>query len=244
MGEWIVYFQGRNHSTAIKLNFLWKDHNIFIMDNHRAALWCWLSSIKDHPDVGLFHVDRHYDALFSVKDYVHFPHEDFNSLSIDEYLSCGYDNDFFAVTPLFRWDNYLGLFIEKYRNQVREWAFATHGKGAAPKDIPFAAYEPWEFPAGLYELKGKWIFNLDLDYFFGRMSSGKMERLFTDVYVRDFSKALRAGLDSGVIVALTVSLSPECAGGWEGTEEVLKLITEGLEIDFSLPASPDLEHSI
>lgn len=235
MGEWIIDFQGRNHSTAINLNFLWKEQNIFIMDNHRAALWCWCESLKKNPDVGLFHVDRHYDALFSDKDYVHFPHKEFHSLSIEEYLSCGYDNDFFAVTPLFRWDNYLGLFIEKYRKQVKEWAFATHGKGSAPKNIRYAAYEPWEFPATFGELKGKWIFNLDLDYFFGRMSSGKMEKMFTDVYIIDFAKSLRACIDSGVVVALTVSLSPECAGGWKGTESVLQLVTKGLGIDFSLP---------
>ncbi|OEU70716.1 MAG: hypothetical protein BA863_14615 [Desulfovibrio sp. S3730MH75] len=235
MGNWIVDFQGRNHSMAIKLNFLWNDKNIFIMDNHRAALWCWIQSLKDGQSLKVFHVDRHFDALFSAQDYSHFPHDDFDSMDIEEYLACGYDNDFFSVTPLFRWDNYLGLFIEKYCAQISEWAFATHGKGAAPKDISYAVYEPWEFPSAIGDLKGKWIFNLDLDYFFGRMANGHMDRLFTDVYISDFAKELRTALDLGIIEVLTVSLSPECAAGWAGAEKALELLTEGLKIDFCLP---------
>ncbi len=235
MGEWLVDFQGRNHSTAIKLNFLWKQGNIFIMDNHRAALWCWIESLKGDEELNLFHVDRHFDALFSPQDYAHFPHDTFEEISIDDYLASGYDNDFFAVTPLFRWDNYLGLFIEKYQQRISNWAFATHGKGSAPHSIRYAAYEPWEFPASIKDLNGKWIFNLDLDYFFGRMGDGQMGRLFTDEYVHGWGIALAEGINRGVIKSLTISLSPECAAGWDGSEACLKVLLGGLGVDFSLP---------
>ncbi len=235
MGEWIVDFQGRNHSTAIKLNFLWRQDNIFIMDNHRAALWCWIESLKNEIGLSLFHVDRHFDALFSAQDYKHFPHDSFENLTIEEYLVRGYDNEFFAVTPLFRWDNYLGIFIEKYKDKIENWAFATHGKGSAPHSVSYGAYDPWEFPAALAELKGKWIFNLDLDYFFGRMGNAQMGRLFTDDYIQDWGKALRKSIDDGVIKVLTISLSPECADGWDGAERALECLMNGLEIDFSLP---------
>lgn len=234
MGEWILDFQGRNHSTAIKLNFLWKQGNIYIMDNHRAALWCWMDSVNKGGSLNLFHVDRHFDALFSAQDYSHFPHENFENYSINDYLECGYDNDFFAVTPLFRWDNYLGLFIEKYGKRISNWAFATHGKGSAPHSISYAAYEPWEFPAALGELEGSWIFNLDLDYFFGRMADGKMGRLFTDEYIIGWGQGLRKALDGGTIKVLTVSLSPECAAGWEGAEAALAVLNQGLGTDLVL----------
>lgn len=138
----------------------------------------------------------------------------------------------FAVTPLFRWDNYLGLFAAKYGATVENWAFATHGKGAAPQSIPYAAYEPWEFPAAIAELEGSWIFNLDLDYFFSRLGDGKMGRIFTDAYIRDWGMELRKSLDNGIIKLLTVSLSPECAAGWEGAEEALEALAKGLGIDF------------
>ncbi|CCO23781.1 UPF0489 family protein [Maridesulfovibrio hydrothermalis] len=235
MGDWIVDFQGRNHSTAIKLNFLYRYENIFIMDNHRAALWCWLECLEKENNLNLFHVDRHYDALFSPQDYEHFPHDHFENISISEYLACGYDNEFFAVTPLFRWDNYLGLFVEKYRSKIDSWSFATHGKGAAPHAVSYTAYEPWEFPVAIGELSGNWIFNLDLDYYFGRMGSGQMGRLFTDEYIRDWGSSLRKSLDDGVIKVLTISMSPECTGGWDGAERALSVLTGGLGIEFTLP---------
>ncbi|WP_432735075.1 UPF0489 family protein [Maridesulfovibrio sp. FT414] len=235
MGDWLVEFQGRNHSTAIKLNFLWQHENVFIMDNHRAALWCWLAALKEEGELNLFHVDRHFDALFSKQDYAHFPHADFEDLSIGEYLACGYDNDFFAVTPLFRWDNYLGLFVEKFRERVGSWAFATHGKGTPPHSIRYAAYEPWEFPAAIGELKGKWIFNLDLDYFFGRMGNGQMGRLFTDEYIRGWGQALAHAVEQGTVRTLTISLSPECAAGWEGAESALQVFLDGFGVNFSIP---------
>lgn len=31
-------------SGMINLNGLWNDGNIYVMDNHRAAAWCWLHS--------------------------------------------------------------------------------------------------------------------------------------------------------------------------------------------------------
>ena len=236
MGEWIVDFKGRNHSTAINLNFLWKQDNVFIMDNHRAALWCWMDCLKREKELSLFHVDRHFDALFSDKDYRHFPHDSFEDMTIEDYLACGYENDFFSVTPLFRWDNYLGLFIERYKDKISDWAFATHGKGAAPKSIGYAAYEPWEFPSAIGELTGNWIFNLDLDYFFSRMTNGEMGRLFTDEYVSGWGVALRKAIDADVIKTLTISLSPECAAGWSGSEQVLQVLLRGLDIKFDLPA--------
>lgn len=235
MGEWLIDFQGRNHSTAIKLNFLWQQDNIFIMDNHRAALWCWIDALKTNKELSLFHVDRHFDALLSQQDYSHFPHEQFECMDIQEYLACGYDNDFFAVTPLFRWDNYLGLFIEKYRQRIKDWSFATHGKGAAPASISYSSYEPWEFPAAIDGLTGKWIFNLDLDYFFSRMACGNMGRLFTDEFILGWGDSLAKALERGVIETLTISLSPECAAGWDGTEAALSVFLEGLGVNFSLP---------
>ena len=46
MSEWLVPFKGRNRSLSFDQNFLWRKDNIFIMDNHRAALWCWLQHMS------------------------------------------------------------------------------------------------------------------------------------------------------------------------------------------------------
>jgi len=44
--SWLVPFTGRNESDVWSQNFVWKKDNIYIMDNHRAALWCWLKQLN------------------------------------------------------------------------------------------------------------------------------------------------------------------------------------------------------
>jgi hypothetical protein len=44
-GEWPVDFRGRNRSGPYNQNFLWRRDSVYVMDNHRAAFWCWLQRI-------------------------------------------------------------------------------------------------------------------------------------------------------------------------------------------------------
>lgn len=43
--KWHVPFKGRHDSLATRQNFLWQYGNVYVMDNRRAALWCWLREI-------------------------------------------------------------------------------------------------------------------------------------------------------------------------------------------------------
>lgn len=85
-GEWLVPFRGRNHSGAFTQNFLWKRQNVYVMDNHRAALWCWLQHIDPKQPYSLFHMDQHYDTLASrMTTWLDNLPPDW-ALGIDEYL--------------------------------------------------------------------------------------------------------------------------------------------------------------
>lgn len=44
-GEWLVPFKGRCYSGHYEQNFLWRHGNVYVMDNHRTALWCWLQHV-------------------------------------------------------------------------------------------------------------------------------------------------------------------------------------------------------
>lgn len=46
MSSHLIPFRGRNHSGPINQNLLWHYRNIYLMDNHRAALWCWQQEIN------------------------------------------------------------------------------------------------------------------------------------------------------------------------------------------------------
>ncbi len=110
MGRWIQTFKGRNHSWAIDVNFLWNTENIYIMDNHRAALWCWLQHIKPNSKFGLFHIDAHYDAAATIIDDEIKNLPDLTRIEFNDYLGISFKNKTGKKCPLIRWDNYLYLY--------------------------------------------------------------------------------------------------------------------------------------
>src|SRR4051812_42334401 len=118
MAEWLIPFRGRDGGDpATDINFLWWQKNVYIMDNHRAAAWCW----DRHLDVALgsqlhlFHVDQHDDTLWME----HYQKKDIPviaDLALMEYLAFpGEHHPAHPGSPLFRHDNYLSLFLEKNR---------------------------------------------------------------------------------------------------------------------------------
>ena len=58
-GEWLVPFKGRNASGVYNRNFPWRSGTVYVMDNHRAAMWCWLQHVDPGQAHSLFHMDRH-----------------------------------------------------------------------------------------------------------------------------------------------------------------------------------------
>lgn len=137
MSEWLIDFKGRNPSNAERLNFLWRSDNIYIMDNHRATLWCWLQHINLREKYPLFHIDAHYDAC-PVSDASWFPTlPELFGISLPDYLGLTFDDDYGGdPMSIIRWDNYLSMFIEKFSKNMNDNFFtATHLKGKAPQDI-------------------------------------------------------------------------------------------------------------
>ena len=110
MGEWIIPFEGRNYSGTYKQNFLFKKDNLYIMDNHRAALWCWMQHLNDKQEINLFHIDCHCDTLYSRMDEWLKIYPNVKKQTIEEYLQFSYDIDG-VYCHLFRWDNYLSIFL-------------------------------------------------------------------------------------------------------------------------------------
>jgi hypothetical protein len=240
-GEWLVPFQGRNRSAYFRQNLLWRNNNVYVMDNHRAALWCWLQHIDPTQPHSLFHLDQHYDTLTSrLKTWLdHVP--DSWDLSIDEYLSRKVKHDDIPdPVPLFSWDNYLSIYLALYKQSLQCCRFATHRVGTKP-DCTGIECDVWEVPYNLdYWLKDSlkpWIINVDLDYFFwhGGEDDERAQRMVSSAYIANVMRTINAKLAEGTIGVLTVALSPEYCGGWKQSEEVLALALAPLGIDFKLP---------
>jgi hypothetical protein len=232
---WIKKLHRRQGSGACHLNFLWKYNSIYIMDNHRAALWCWLQELSEQK-YNLLHIDRHYDTLNCGIDEWQKKSPDVKALTLEEYLDLSYSigNDKF---PLVRWDNYLSLFLKFFKHMINYCFFITHNQGDKPDFNDQAEFILWDIADNLeFWIKGycnKWIVNIDFDYFFFKYEEEYL-LLFSTKFIDAIFKSIKNQLDNGVISVLTVSLSPECCGGWDNAEEVLERFCNIMKVDFSL----------
>ena len=216
----LIPLTNRGISTASNDNVLIEDKNVFIMDNHRLALWCWFQKMKKGSRYNLLHIDAHPDLSESALPY--FKH-DLWTMSLDDYRNT-WQADINA--PLFRWDNYIEVFLKNYPEQIGKTFSATHKIGSdkslseeiKPYDLP--EFTSGHFSGSKFLNDLPWIVNLDLDYFFSARPS-KIE-IFSDDYIKSLSESIQLGLKNGMIQILTISLSPECCGSWENAEMMLK----------------------
>jgi len=238
--QWLVPFKGRNPSGPYNQNFLWRDRSVFVMDNHRAALWCWQQALDLNKKHSIFHIDRHTDTMQSqLQSWQQNLPPNWN-IDIGAYLDLEYSNSF-GKFPLFRWDNYLTVYFEVFSSSITQAYFATHDEGDKPNFNKVYRASIWELPQNLgfwlSEDDAPWIVNIDLDYFFFTQDDvGK--RLVSDDFIKACAHTLKEKIDADVIKVITISLTPsdDLTGGWESTEKLATDLCAMLGVDFTLPA--------
>ena len=241
-GEWLVPFKGRNRCGAFGQNFLWRHKSIYVMDNHRAAMWCWLQHIDPKRAHSLLHMDWHTDALQSrLDEWLKYCPPDIGKLTIEEYLR--YDYEFkeagFDRAQLFRWDNYLSLYLAQYGDAIDRFHVLTHGDGDVPNH-PHTIGDIWDVPENMsYWLAPNhrpWLVNIDLDYFFwhDEENPGVM---VSDRYLEVCFQQLREKHEDNTVAVTTIALTPDdgITGGWAASEVVAQKVLALLGIDFRLP---------
>lgn len=239
--NWIIPFEERGHSGSIFYNFIWNDNNIYIMDNHSMALWCWLKHLSKDKENNIFHIDAHYDTKNS---YIEERAAAFSKLAdknatLEEYLNLSLGNPKLPIVIL--WDNYLSIFLKKYSKNINSAIFATHDNTTEDKpNLESNRVEYVKIFNLLWKLedclkKGKWIINVDLDYFFVDNNVGKI-LLVSDIFIEVLFEIIKKGLRDEKISVLTIAFSPDedCSGGWENAELLCKKICNILDIDFKL----------
>jgi len=233
--SWLVPFKRRGYSGEWEQNFLWSYKSVYIMDNHRAALWCWLRHLEEHSKYDLFHIDRHYDTLPSPDNEWLSQVPDLKEISISDYLAIE-EKTTSGAFPLIRWDNYLSIFFELYGKQVGEYIFATHEEGNKPDWENWLPDAVWDIPDilewRLSRSKNEWIFNLDLDYFF--CGSEKYKRMLSDEYAQAVFEVIHKKYQDGTIRVLTIALSPEFCGGWGPAEHLCQKLCAIMDLEFAL----------
>ena len=209
------------------------------MDNHGAALWCWLQHIDNVSKYELLHIDQHYDCLSSqIEAWLEALPPSLEKLTFEEYrhlshLSLNGINNI----PIVRFDNYLSIFLKRYSSNINTCAFATHRKGDQPRwdnkteitDFQLVSY------VSHYLNEGNWIVNVDLDYFFYKNYYDEYRRLHSDEYVEELFDNIARIYKDGRIAVITLCLSPETCGGWKPAENLARLICGTLGLQFQLP---------
>lgn len=222
-------------SVSQSVNFLFQKNNIFIMDNHLAAGWCWMNYLDTSISYNLFHIDYHDDLLDDramLKTQIIDKKIDVTKLNFNEY--CSLLNNTFDDFKLFRWDNYIinthillpDFFSKKY--------FATHvecreNREFVEIDVSFdELIDNLPYWVNKHD-ENKWIINIDVDYFFGEVDFNTIQ-VFSDEYIIEFAKAIRkCGSNTAII---TLCLSPDCCGGWTNSIRVCQLICKVLDLEF------------
>lgn len=231
------------------LVFLWKSDNVYVMDNHLAAAWCWMQECDAETRYNFMHIDRHNDlgtnTPFGVYRYI----KDNQHLSIDEYTNLSWTNEGNGIqVKAFLWDNYITQCAYLFPKWFQDVVFSTRtalDRNEREKLLgieihSLSATELLHFiddkmhvdedAEQLNELVGrpslKWIVNLDLDYFFESFDDGCFQ-ILTDYYIIALAKRLRDVRNR--IQALTIALSPECCGGWENALHALGVFMEAYE---------------
>lgn len=233
-------------SGMINLNGLWHDGNIYVMDNHRVAAWCWLQACDHSTHYSFLHIDQHSDLMIDNSPVVWTTYHkaiENPSLSLAEYLDLRHADSLNAHA--FRWDNYIrpihGLLPNWFSPAYFAYTQAVEideyeRKTTSPGYNGFLGAATRLSHQGLLDLlltipshlHKKWIINLDIDYFYA-----KCIRAMGVSFVEQFGLLLNNCLPQTQV--LTIALSPSCCNpqksiisGWRNSIRVFDLLKKHL----------------
>lgn len=187
--------------------FVWKADGlpIYIMDNHRTALWCWYKEIDIKNNLKLIHIDNHPDLS---------PHGLFcdcaknlklDALQIDNYLNLSHDLKHYHENikervPIFSNENFLTYFLEENKLGINRSNIISNANKSENSKISRK-----ELLSHLETTNNqKWIVDLDLDYFFNEKTHKINLKFSKEVFT-----LLKKWHDLKKISVLTVAWSPE-----------------------------------
>lgn len=221
----ILLDKGENPSHATDLNYVAIDSDIYIIDNHLAAIWC-MAQLDLTTKYNFLHVDRHYD-LSKYHKGIHSQVNDidFTKISVEEISNykCQTSQQSFQ---LITWDNYINLFCQKYPGVINYACFVTQKDGDFNyAESEYSELEIYELFDQIFEGEYKWIFNIDIDFFFTHFGE-KTVQMYADEFIKEFARWVNQERKN--IALIILCLSPECCGGWDKSKRVLDIIRSRL----------------
>lgn len=193
----------------IEVSFLWKsdeEKSFYIMDNHRCAGWCWGQETPLDAKYSIFHIDRHYDSLI-LGEIQNMPTID-DQLSFENYINAKKEDGSFSF-QIFQWDSYFLPFIEQRKVNFSELFLMTQKVGDKFKIGQELCPEQIRNCNFLFNNGERFIFNLDIDYFFTPSDEGMICYL-SDEYIKEVAKIWRNAQNKNRFFCTTIALTPHC----------------------------------
>lgn len=252
MAAFIIEPSGKEHARVYDNTFLWEEDGIYVMANHRLALWCWLQCEevlnKKH---NLIHIDEHTDArrwagpgepecleealsIFSEL-------KDFDTY---ESLQCPFRDYWTGRTtrPCITYDNFVHL-AAKAKMFSHYYIFSSVGDWQT--ELPKTSFSFFKKLKDVYTLadhikqsNGKCIIDIDLDFFDFReegFSGDDPQDLAEEDLLKFVFNVVNENRKN--ISMITISLN-ESPGDqlWEKRQRQMKIVKDILGMKISIPS--------
>lgn len=243
MGEFIYLSKPNpDYNYVQDQAFLWRHENLFIMDNHRAAIWCWEQLLPTESAFSVLHVDAHYDMLPFPPEWLDgFP--DLSNIAFENFLELPNPIEPEAY-KLFLHSNYIAPFLLRRKAGWCSVFSATHEiEDHRPREADgLTELGPADLtaltPKKLLGLsRGPWILNIDLDYFYTRNYDDDTPSRYhrkSDIPLEPCLNVLSKLSTMPEVIVTTVALSPVYCGGWMNAIELCRHYVELLQLDLDL----------
>ncbi|MEN9552101.1 MAG: hypothetical protein RI935_478 [Candidatus Parcubacteria bacterium] len=251
MSPFIIEPSKKQYARVYENTFLWNEDNIYVMANHRLALWCWLQceniSDKQH---NLIHIDEHTDArrweglgepecleqALSVFDNL----KDFNTY---ESLQCPFRDPWTGkeTRPCITYDNFVHLAVKA---KVFNHYYIYSSTGDWHTGLPEKDFHFFKKLADIYGLvdcikqsNGKCVIDIDLDFFDFKeegFSGDDPKDLQEEDLLKFVFNALAEHRD--LVSMITISLN-ESPGDplWEKRQNQMEIVKDILKMNIPIP---------
>lgn len=227
-------------SLRKKLNFLYQENNVYVMDNHLGAGWCWLNELESSKSYNFIHLDHHTD-LWKPQNKLNL----FKGMPLAAYTAQDID-----------WAKYIKAVYDVYPRWFQESYFVTFDGIDQDYFLNNSQHNydlgsGWDKKIGhckdkldtFFNLNGECIFNLDLDYFVKNEDNCEY---YNDEEIIEVIQKVKMNWEK--IAVLTIALSPDVfcpeletepdrdkiAMLWKKSLHVMDIVSQELGIDFQL----------
>jgi len=246
MGKFIISPNIPRYGSVWDNPFLWREENVYIMANHRLALWCWLQQREIlRKEYSLIHIDKHTDArkwasedeqkclkkiLSEFETLLNFStYENFH-------CSCKFITDR-NTRPCITYDNFIHLAAEA---RLFKHYYLYCSIGDWDTSLPTSSFNHYKKIEEINNIEeiiikcaGACILDLDLDFFDDEDDSFP-KSVTGEGLLKEVMEKITKHRDK--ISMITVSIN-EMPGSdlWDRRQSQLSLINQVLALDIPLP---------